>query len=181
MSQSLATPHGNITIRSAAVQDAEKLLNLRLEALAAHPEAFAADVEMTKNKGRQAWADQVNTNLQEESGVIIIANAGDKLVGMAGVGRGHWPKTRHSAMVWGVYVSNAWRGLRIAEAMLEECIKWAAEHGIVVLKLGVVTNNTAAIRCYERSGFKIYGTEPKTIQIDGNYYDEYLMARSVKE
>ncbi len=181
MSQHLTTTHGNITIRSATLQDADALFNLRLEALAAHPEAFAADVELTKNKGVQAWAHQVNNDLQEGSGIILTAWAGKKLIGMTGLGRGHWPKTQHSAVIWGVYVNAAWRGLRIADAMLEECLKWAVTHGILVLKLGVVTTNTAAIHCYERSGFKIYGTEPKTIQVDGKYYDEHLMARLLEK
>ncbi len=113
--------------------------------------------------------------------MIILAQAGDKLVGMSGVGRGHWPKTRHNAIVWGVYVNAAWRGHRIAEAMLEESISWSREHGIVVLKLGVVTTNLAAIRCYERCGFTVYGREPKSSLLDGKYFDEYLMARIFEE
>ncbi len=153
------------------------LFELRLEALAAHPEAFAADVEITRRRGMEAWADQIHHDLQDGSGAVMIAKAGDELTGMAGVGKGHWPKTRHSATVWGVYVSPLWRGQRIAGALLDECIHWALDHAIVVLRLGVVTTNTAAIRCYERSGFTIYGTEPKSIQVDGVYYDEYLMAR----
>jgi RimJ/RimL family protein N-acetyltransferase len=48
-----------------------------------------------------------------------------------------------------------------------------------VLKLGVVTTNEAAINCYRKVGFTIYGLEPKSIQVNGSYYDEYLMARLI--
>ncbi len=181
MTQILKTPRGDIAIRMAALQDAEALFNLRLEALAAHPEAFAADVELTKARGVEAWAHQIKSDLRDASGVIIVAQKGVELIGMSGVSRGHWPKTRHSAIVWGVYVNAAWRGLRIADAMLEESIGWASEHGIVVLKLGVTTTNTAAIHCYERCGFTVYGREPKSSLLDGKYFDEYLMARIFEE
>jgi RimJ/RimL family protein N-acetyltransferase len=179
MSLLISTAKGDITIRIAMPADAPALFELRLEALAAHPEAFAADVEMTRARGAGSWADSIAKDATDESGVIFTALAGEKLVGMTGIGRGHWPKTRHSAVVWGVYVSPAWRGMRIADAILSECITWATRHGIIVLKLGVITTNQAAIRCYERAGFTIYGTDPKSNSLDGVYYDEYLMARMI--
>lgn len=173
------TTKGDITIRIATPDDAPALFELRLEALSAHPEAFAADVEMTRARGAQTWAESISRDASNESGIIVIGRAGEKLIGMTGIGRGHWPKTRHSAVVWGVYVNQAWRGLRIADAFLSECITWAAKHGIVVLKLGVITTNQAAIRCYERAGFTICGTDPKSNYLDGVYYDEYIMARMI--
>ncbi len=179
MPQLLSTPRGDITIRIATPDNATALFKLRLEALTTHPEAFAADVEMTKARGKEAWASQIANDTKDQSGVIVIACTGDELVGMTGVGRGHWPKTQHSGIVWGVYVTPAWRGQHIAEGILEECINWASENGIVVLKLGVVTNNEPAIRCYQRAGFTIYGTEPKSNFLDGKYFDEYLMAKLI--
>ena len=180
MTQLLNTARGDIIIRSATTQDAQALFKLRIEALMAEPEAFAADAEITQAKGIKSWMDQIQHDIEDESGIIITAWQGQELIAMSGLGRGHWPKTRHSAIVWGVYVNKAWRGLRIADAMLEESISWAREHGIVVLKLGVVTTNLAAIRCYERCGFSVYGTEPKSNQLDGKYFDEYLMARLIE-
>jgi RimJ/RimL family protein N-acetyltransferase len=177
MTDTLPPSKGDVIIRIATYDDAEAIFALRLEALKAHPEAFAADVEITKTRGVTAWVDLINQDTSEQSGVIVIASAGEALVGMAGVGRGHWPKTRHSGFVWGVYVTPAWRRRNIANAMLDECVKWASEHTVVVLKLGVVTTNEPAIRCYQRCGFTIYGTEPKSNYVDGIYYDEYLMSR----
>jgi len=179
MPQVLSTPKGDITIRIATQADATELFKLRMEALTFHPEAFAADVEMTKTRGVEAWVSQITNESKNQSGVIFIACARDELVGMTGVGRGHWPKTQHSAIVWGVYVTPAWRGQHVAEGILEECIRWAGENSIVVLKLGVVTTNQAAIHCYQHAGFTIYGTEPKSNYLDGKYYDEYLMAKLI--
>jgi RimJ/RimL family protein N-acetyltransferase len=49
----------------------------------------------------------------------------------------------------------------------------------VVVKLGVITTNTPAIRCYARCGFTVYGIDPKVIYYDGVFYDELLMARPI--
>jgi RimJ/RimL family protein N-acetyltransferase len=69
--------------------------------------------------------------------------------------------------------------LRIGEALIGECLAWARTQGLAVVKLGVVTTNTSAIRCYARCGFTVFGVEPKAIFYDGVYYDELLMAKPV--
>jgi RimJ/RimL family protein N-acetyltransferase len=46
-----------------------------------------------------------------------------------------------------------------------------------VVKLAVVTTNTAAIRCYARLDFKVYGVEPQAICHQATFYDELLMIR----
>ena len=177
MSAVLLTPKGEVTIRLALPQDADSLLELRLEALSMHPKAFAADVAMTAAEGADLWSERIADYAKAQSGAISIACAGDTLVGMAGIGRGHWPKTRHSGLIWGVYVSNEWRGLRLGDALLDQCIAWGQANGVVVVKLGVITTNTSAIRCYGRSGFTVYGIEPRVIFYNNIYYDEVLMAK----
>jgi len=179
MAQLLSTLKGDITIRKATPEDATLLRELRLEALSMHPEAFAADVAMAAAEGVDVWAARIADYATNESTSISIAEYVGQLIGMAGIGRGHWPKTRHSSILWGVYVNPDWRGLHIAEAIINECITWAREHGVVVVKLGVITINVSAIRCYTRSGFKVYGTDPKSNYYNDVYYDELLMVREI--
>jgi RimJ/RimL family protein N-acetyltransferase len=177
MAQLLRTSKGDITIRIATPEDAASLLELRLESLTLHPEAFAADIEKTAADGEQAWVKLVTDYAAARSGAMIIACAGAELIGMAGVVRGHWPKTRHFGTLWGVYVNLDWRGYQIGEAIINGCIDWAKSNDMTVVNLGVNTINTSAIRCYTRCGFSIYGTEPKVVYYDGTYYDEYLMVK----
>jgi RimJ/RimL family protein N-acetyltransferase len=152
---------------------------LRLEALSLHPEAFAADVEMTAAEGAEIWAERIAEYAATKSSAICIAFAGDKLVGMTGIGRGHWPKTRHIATIWGVYVNQDWRGLHIGEQLLNGCTEWAIVNGVKVINLGVNISNVPAIRCYSRCGFTLYGIEPKAICHNGIYYDEMLLAKLI--
>ncbi len=178
MPSSLITSKGSVSIRPAVPQDAADLLSLRIESLTLHPQAFAADIDMTEKSGVEAWSERIHENTRESSGVILVAEAEQSsLVGMMGLARGHWPKTRHSATLWGVYVRPAWRGLHIGEALVNACAEWGSLNNLAVLYLGVLTTNQAAIGCYTRCGFTPYGTEPRVIYYDGIYYDELLMAR----
>jgi len=177
----LTTPKATITIRPAVVDDAAALRELRLEALANNPIAFAADYAAAEADPPKVWADRIASYAAEEQGVIAVAEAEGRLVGMMGLYRERWPKTRHGGTLWGVYVKPDWRGLRVGQALVEECAAWARAHGMTIIKLGVATVNGPAIRCYTRCGFTVYGTDPKTLCLDGVYYDEFLMSMPVSQ
>ena len=99
-----------ITIRLAETSDAAMLRELRLEALSSDPTAFAADHEVSAGETSEKWEQRIRENVVDENGVICIAETDRRLIGMCGIQRGHWPKTRHSAVIWGVYVTRDWRG-----------------------------------------------------------------------
>lgn len=69
-----------------------------------------------------------------------------------------------------------YRGRGVATMLLDAGMSWAQKRDVLVIKLAVVTTNSAAIRCYMRAGFRAYGVEPKALQYDGVFYDELLMA-----
>jgi RimJ/RimL family protein N-acetyltransferase len=179
MTHYLTTPNGNVTIRVATVDDAPHLLALRLEALTIHPEAFAADIDKTAEAGENAWVEQITENTCTESGSIVIACTANEVIGMTGIVRGHWPKTRHSGMLWGVYVSPNWRGYKIGAAIVNGCVEWGATHNLTVVTLGVTNSNLPAICCYTACGFKEYGVVRRAILYNSNYYDELLMYKLI--
>ena len=179
MSNFLTTSKGVITIRAAVPDDAALLRELRLEALARHPEAFGADYASTAAESVEVWVERITKNALDNQGVICVAATANQLIGMIGLVCGHWPKTRRSGTIWGVYVKADWRGFHVAEALVKECIAWAQAQGLVMVKLAVVTTNTSAIRCYARCGFTIYGIEPKVIFSNDVFYDELLMAKPI--
>ena len=177
MMMSFATHHGIILIREANPADAPPFRELRLEALRDSPIEFSADYEKNVNQLLQHWQEMLT--MQPDESTLFLAEHEDHLIGMTGVRRGSAPKTRHSALVWGVYVRPQWRGLHIAEELIKSCLMWAKAREIVIAKLDVGTINQSAIRCYERCGFKTYGTEPRAGFYEGKYYDAYLMSCSL--
>jgi RimJ/RimL family protein N-acetyltransferase len=177
MPQLFPTPKGDVAIRFANLEDSAALLEPRLESLTLQPEAFAADIEKTTSDGIEAWEKLITENAVNQSGTICIACTDTELIGLAGITRGHWPKTRHFGVLWGVYVKPAWRGFHICEAMINEIFEWAIENTMNVIYLGVTVSEKPAIRCYSRCGFTEYGIEPKAILNNGIYYDQVLMVK----
>lgn len=173
MIPSIATPRGEIFIREAKPVDAVPFRELRLGALQDSPIAFTADYQKNLNHPPKYWEDMLT--MQADESTIFLAEHKNNLISMTGIARGSSPKTRHSAWIWGVYVKPEWRDLHIARELINSCFTWARARKIVIVKLGVAAVNQPAIRCYERCGFKTYGTEPRAIFYQGKYYDEYLM------
>jgi ribosomal protein S18 acetylase RimI-like enzyme len=173
MRPSFTTARGEILVREANPGDAGQFRDLRLHALQDSPTAFSADYQRNLSHPTQHWEGMLSMHADEST--IFLAEHGSQLIGMTGIARGNTPKTRHSATVWGVYVRPEWRGLHIAEALIHACLDWAGARKIVAARLGVTTTNTSAIRCYERCGFKITGTEPRALYYEGQYYDFFMM------
>src|SRR5574341_655374 len=176
MIRSITTSHGRIILHNATPEDAMSFRELRLEALQESPTAFSADYQTNASQPPDFWQDRLK---EDENAIIFFAEYEHHLIGMTGILRGHSPKTKHSAWIWGVYVTPEWRGLRIAEELINSCCAWAKARKVVIVKLGVGATNQPAIRCYERCGFSAYGTEPRAAFYEGKFYDELLMSRSL--
>jgi RimJ/RimL family protein N-acetyltransferase len=173
----LQTRQGLVSIRPTREEDAANYRELRLEALRTHPTAFGADYAEDLLRPAEQWQQNVRDGAGGEQGILYVAESSDALIGMTGVYRRDRAKMRHHATIWGVYVRPEWRGAHIADTLIEACVAWSREQQLRVLKLSVVTSNAAAIQCYVRCGFSVYGLEPEAIYHDSVYYDELLMWR----
>ena len=171
------TSRGDVTIRPSREEDAPAYRDLRLESLQMHPEAFGSDYEASLVHPLEYWQERMRRGAGGSHGVTYVADASGALIGMTVLHREDMVKMQHTAGIFSVYVQPAWRGLGIAEALIEACLAWARDLGVRLVKLGVVTTNTAAIRRYVQCGFSVYGVEPQVIYHDGVYYDELLMVR----
>jgi RimJ/RimL family protein N-acetyltransferase len=179
MRTTITTAKGDITIRPTRTGDAAAYRELRLQSLREHPEAFSADYDETLARPIDEWERRMARGAGGPHGVSYLAEAEGELVGMTGLLREDTAKLRHSAAIVSVYVRPDWRGYGLADALIEACVAWARELGVRVVKLGVVTTNTAAIRRYAHLGFSVYGVEPEMIHANGVYYDELLMVRRI--
>ena len=170
------SPRGPINIREATPADVIQYRELRLFALQDAPTAFSADYQVHLGRSMGFWEGRLNF---DEYAIIFLAEHAGNLIGMTGIHQKESPKTKHNAEIFSVYVRPEWRGLHIAEALIETCVGWAKLRQVNIVKLGVTTTNTSAVRCYERCCFTIYGNEPRAMLYEGKYYDEYLMSRDI--
>jgi putative acetyltransferase len=108
----------------------------------------------------------------------LVACAGDDLVGQLGL---HTfpsrPRRRHVGQI-GMAVRDDWHGKGVGTALMDAAIdladRWLNLHR---LELEVYTDNTAALRLYQKFGFTIEGTLVQFAFRDGQYVDGYVMAR----
>lgn len=88
------------------------------------------------------------------------------------------PKTRGPQKhigVLGMGIVSQYRGLGIGKMLLEKTIKASKEFGLEKIELGVFKDNIRAKNLYEKFGFFEEGLKKKSVKIDGNYVDEYIM------
>lgn len=159
--------------------DAPAYRELRLEALRDCPEVFGSDYAQNLARPASFWRERLRVAGTPGSLKIYLAWHLDEPVGLCGLALNDSPKTRHSASLVQVYVRPAWRGMGIAGVLIGACLQWARGHEVTIVKLGAATTNTSAIRCYQRCGFRAYGTEPRALCYGGVCYDELLMAREL--
>jgi ribosomal protein S18 acetylase RimI-like enzyme len=88
------------------------------------------------------------------------------------------PKTRHKALIIGMYVTPAYRGSGTGQALLAAAIAHAqAQPGLLALQLTVTEGNDSAIGLYRAAGFETFGTEPMAILTPGGFRGKVHMWR----
>lgn len=158
-------------IRRLTADDADAYRAIRLEGLARHPEAFSSSPETEAAEPLGFFAERLTVH------TVFGAFDDDRLQGIGGYfAPSQQEKTRHKAMLFGMYVRKAARGAGLGQALVEAIMAEAAQH-VESLYLTVRATNESARRLYERCGFTCYGVEPRSLKVDGRYYDEALMYR----
>lgn len=66
------------------------------------------------------------------------------------------------------------RGQGIANSLVEAIIIHA-KNRVIQLHLNCVTTNPNAINLYKKHGVKIYGTEPRSLKVGIEFFDEHFM------
>ncbi len=156
-------------IRRIKAMDAGIYRELRLEGLKNNPEAFGASFNDEAGKSL-FWFEE----LLEKNNVLGGFTDDGTLVGVLGIRVSEAAKLKHKGMLWGMYIKPEVRGTGLAKLLAERVIKHAKSVVEEVL-LTVVASNVAAVKLYERLGFKEYGLEPKALKIGTEYHDELLM------
>jgi RimJ/RimL family protein N-acetyltransferase len=103
------------------------------------------------------------------------------LVGIVGLCREERQKSSHKGYLWGMYVAREHRYRGIGRTLVLQALQFAASvPGFLQVNLFVIATNEPAVRLYESVGFQPYGLERNSICVAGEYYDEILMARTLR-
>jgi ribosomal protein S18 acetylase RimI-like enzyme len=158
-----------IDLRRLAPDDAALYRDIRLEALADSPDAFASTLEVEQERPFEWFETGIANNF------VLGAFDGPHLAGVAGFYVQPGPKHAHKGMLWGMYVRPEYRSAGIGRMLVEAIIDHAREH-VEILQLFVVSDNLPARRLYASLGFVEYGLEYHATKYQGRYHDDVLMA-----
>ena len=105
--------------------------------------------------------------------VLFVAKANGLIIGDASLNRK--PRRMNHRGEFGIGVRKAWWGCGVASALMKEILKFAEANEFEQLNLEVSSDNTRAIRLYEKFGFQKLCTFPAFFKINGQYIDFDLM------
>jgi GNAT superfamily N-acetyltransferase len=134
-------------VRAVLRTEVEQYRELRLRALRDSPAAFTATWDDEHAMPEAAWAARVDASLTGKS-VIVVADAGDELVGLA-VGI-PW---EHRARVVSVWVAPGWRGRGLARRLIERVCTWAVAAGYREAQIETAEGNPGPQALYRALGF----------------------------
>ncbi|MBD3298159.1 MAG: GNAT family N-acetyltransferase [candidate division Zixibacteria bacterium] len=163
-------------IRLLTRDDAAAFRDFRLVGLRNHPEAFGESAREWAALTPEEIAARMPAPGDISEGFIVGAYDNGRLVGITCLMRSQHLKKRHHAELWGMHVAADMRRRGIGERLVNELIAHARTiDGLDMVYLTAATVNERAWKLYEKSGFTIYGTEPKALRIDGVDYDQHHM------
>lgn len=163
-----------VNIREAETSDASKLAKViqQVEASSEYMLWGAGEREFHAKKQLKMIEDLKN----DHNSTILVADNGDELAGYLIVIGGKAKRNQHSAYLV-IGILKDFRGQGIGTMLFNELEKWAAIHYVSRLELTVVTKNKGALSLYQKQGFDIEGTKKNSLRIDGEFVDEYYMAK----
>ncbi len=141
----------NIVIRKATKEDLDTLL--RFEQGVIHAER---PYDQTLRNGTINYYDLAEM-ITDPDVEVVVAELDKKIIasGYARIQKSK-PYLRHStyAYMGFMFVVEGHRGKGIINLILEALKKWTASKGITEMRLEVYNDNIAAVKAYEKAGFK---------------------------
>ena len=170
-----------IVIRKLAPKDWKGYRSIRLQALTTDPAAFgrlhSEDVKLTK----KIWQERLRGS---KLGRLDMygAFARGTLIATAGVRFEPGAMFRHMATLKAMYVDPAFRGRGVGSSLLRHILKKLRHHSpIVKVRLSVNKPQKAAIKLYEKMGFKEVGLSRYEARIGKKWLDQIQMDMIFKE
>ena len=162
-----------VVIRKAEASDLDRIM-ANLETVAKEERWVGLAAEEVTPERRERF--QKGLTFEDQLHLVAIVN--NQLVGGLDLFPyvGGLKKARHVVGL-GMQILNGYRGLGIGSALMGEAMKWAKSQGLMKISLSVFSNNEAAIRLYQKSGFVEEGCLKRQFKIMGNYVDEVAMGR----
>jgi RimJ/RimL family protein N-acetyltransferase len=174
----LKKSHHEVVIRSYESGDQEAIQQFakKIARETTHTLKYEAMPDMTRDQ----LAYQYDGVLKHPVNLTIGAFLNDQLVGNLRFfqrNENH-PWVKHMG-AFGMAVAQDYWGEGLGSKMLQIITEHAKNEGIVRIEAEVRTANENGVRLYKKNGFKIEGLREKAAFINGNFVDEYYIAKII--
>jgi len=169
-----------LIIRTAVADDAEILLeNARIILAEDFGNITTIDeFRITTEQERKL----IHEHNQHAGRIIIVAELDGVIAGTVWFKNSSRKRLEHRGVL-NLSVQPRYRRRSIATALLGSLVRWAEENPIIEkLTLGVLATNVPALALYRKNGFIKEGRRIREVKtVDGQYVDEILMCKLVKD
>jgi RimJ/RimL family protein N-acetyltransferase len=117
--------------------------------------------------------------LDAPNSTLLVAEAMGAIVGVLDFHGGKHEQRAHTGEL-GVSVARSWRRQGVGSTLIGELERWAKPRGIKRIELHVFSNNSPAIRLYEKLGFALEGRRVGAVEVDGSYIDVIQMGKVIQ-
>ena len=146
---------------------------LRLEPLKTFSEAFGSSYEEESSFSDEVWKARIVN--------MLFALYKTSPIGMIGFLLRNRLKTRHIADVFSFYVSETYQGAGVGSRLMKEALlNIESDREIRKITLSVNCDMKAAVHLYTKFGFAISGRLTWELNVNGKFYDEFIMEKLVK-
>ena len=113
-------------------------------------------------------AERIEAARTPTAKIVFGAFANGALVGVVGCVQESRAKSRHKAVIWGMYVAPEARGQGVGRALVDRAVLEArAWPNVERIVLSTVERATAALALYRSAGFKPYAREVDAFRQNG--------------
>jgi len=161
-------------IRTIHESDAEQFLNLCNKLDTETQFMMLEPGERTTTPEEQRT--QIVHLLKHGNQTIFVVVHGDQLVGYLAAIGGEFKRNRQSVHII-IGILQAFTGQGIGTKLFQTLEEWAHKQHIHRLELTVMDHNKDGIALYKKQGFEIEGTKRHSLLVNGQFVDEYYMAK----
>lgn len=163
-----------ISIRSAIVEDAEKIIQFDINTLE-NAKYFHTNVDEVIHPSEEQCQKRI-VKFQGESGsLILIAELNNQIIGKLEFRSGQRKATAHAGYFdMAVHIDLQNQG--IGAILINSLLNWIKTHPTIeVVKLEVAEENSPAVALYKKFGFKEIGRDPFAAKINNEFHADLTM------
>jgi RimJ/RimL family protein N-acetyltransferase len=164
-----------VLIRNIREDDAKKFLSMLIQL------DNETKLMLYEPGERKRDIDKIRSIIKDAhpSSFIYVVEDDRKLVGFLSAKRGHTNRMKHRVYIV-IGIMKSYTGKGIGRRLFNELDNWATDNGVTRLELTVMKHNERAISLYKKMGYKVEGVREKSVVVNGDYVDEYYMAKIIE-